>query len=90
VDLDAIARRTAGFSGADLRLVCESSVEVAMQRALETGSVVPVNQKLMMKAAKSVKPSVGPWLDTARNYVTFANADGHYDDLAAYLKNKPS
>ncbi len=90
VDVEAIARRTAGFSGADLRLVCESAVEDAMQRALTTGSVVPVDQKLLMKAAKSVKPSVGPWLDTARNYVTFANADGQYDDLAAYLKSKPS
>jgi SpoVK/Ycf46/Vps4 family AAA+-type ATPase len=90
LDLAAIAAKTAGFSGADLRLVCESAVEAAMQQALKTGTVVPIDQKLLVKAARSVKPSVGPWLDTARNYVTFANADGQYDDLAVYLKTRPA
>ena len=89
IDISEIATKTAGFSGADLRLVCETAVEVAMQKAMKTGKVEPVTQRLMMKAAKSVKPSVRPWLDTAKNYVTFANADGQYDELATYLAGKP-
>ncbi len=60
-----------------------------MQKALKSGKVEPVTQRLILKAAKSVKPSVGPWLDTAKNYVTFANHDGQFDDLAVYLANKP-
>ncbi len=89
LDLAQVASKTAGFSGADLRLVCETAVEVAMQKAMKTGQVEPVSQKLLLKAAKSVRPSVGPWMDTAKNYVTFANADGQYDELAAYLSSKP-
>lgn len=33
-----------------------------------------------------VKPSTGPWLQSARNVVDFANADGRYDDLKNYLE----
>ena len=32
--------------------------------------------------------SVGPWFETARNVVLFANEDGVYDDLLAYLKRR--
>jgi hypothetical protein len=31
-------------------------------------------------------PSTGPWFATARNVALFGNADGSYDELAAYLK----
>lgn len=89
LNIAEVASKTAGFSGADLRLVCETAVEVAMQKAMKTGKVEPVTQRLLMKSAKSIRPSVGPWLDTAKNYVTFANADGQYDELAAYLATKP-
>ncbi len=89
LNLAEVASKTAGFSGADLRLVCETAVEVAMQKAMKTGTLEPVTQRLLLKSAKSLRPSVGPWLDTARNYVTFANADGQYDELAAYLASKP-
>lgn len=88
VSVNEIAGRTAGFSGADLKLVCDSAVEVAMEKAMKSGTVEPVTQRLMVKAAKAIKPSIGPWLETARNYVTFANQDGVYDDLATYLDSK--
>lgn len=88
LDLAKVARKTRDLSGADLKLICDTAVEFAMERSVRTGRVEPIDQKLLDRAAKSVKPSVGPWLDTARNYVTFANADGGYDELELYLSSQ--
>ncbi len=88
LDLAKVAAKTTGLTGADLMLICETAVEYAMERAVKSGQVAPIDQKLLEKAAKSVKPSVGPWLDTARNYVTFANEDGEYDELERYIKSQ--
>ena len=88
LDLAKVARKTQNLSGADLKLICDTAVELAMERSVKSGRVEPIDQKLLDKAAKSVKPSVGPWLDTARNYVTFANTDGGYDELELYLSSQ--
>ncbi|WP_222932965.1 hypothetical protein [Nocardia yunnanensis] len=33
-------------------------------------------------------PSTTPWFESARNVVEFANTDGTYDDLAAYMRTR--
>lgn len=35
---------------------------------------------------RDVKPSTGPWFDTARNVAQFANEGGTYDGLVAYMR----
>jgi hypothetical protein len=35
---------------------------------------------------KEVRPSIRPWLETAKNYALFANDGGVYDDLLEYLR----
>jgi hypothetical protein len=39
-------------------------------------------------ALSEVRPSSGPWFQTARNVALFANQDGSYDELASYLKSR--
>ncbi len=39
-------------------------------------------------ALGEIRPSTGPWSDTARTVATFANPDGSYDDLLHYLKTR--
>jgi hypothetical protein len=39
-------------------------------------------------AIAQIRPSAGPWFETARNVVEFANNDGTYDDLAKYLRHR--
>jgi hypothetical protein len=39
-------------------------------------------------ALAELRPSTTAWLQSARNVVTFANNDGRYDDLAAYLRSR--
>ncbi|MPZ64122.1 MAG: AAA family ATPase [Pseudonocardiaceae bacterium] len=88
IDLDALARSTPEFSGADLAHLCESATERAMSDSINTGTVQPVTMGDFTTALREVKPSTGAWFATARNVATFANADGSYDDLVRYLKSR--
>lgn len=40
----------------------------------------------LTSALAEIRPSIGPWLDTARNVALFANESGEYDELAKYLR----
>lgn len=86
VDLGAIARRTEGYSGADLRLICEAAAEHGIAASIDSGQVEPITKRQLERATKEVKPSTRPWFETARNYATFANQDGAYDELLAYMR----
>jgi len=86
IDLPAIAAQTDGFSGADLEHLCASAAEKAMMDSIASGEVRPVTMSDVRAALQEVRPSTTAWLQSARNVVTFANPDGRYDDLAAYLR----
>ncbi|OBG76359.1 MULTISPECIES: 26S protease regulatory subunit [unclassified Mycobacterium] len=88
IDLKSIASRTDGFSGADLAYVCETATQLAMADSLRSGQVRPVTMADIDAAAGQIRPSTGPWFDTARNVVEFANGDGTYDELAKYMRRK--
>jgi SpoVK/Ycf46/Vps4 family AAA+-type ATPase len=86
VDLDQLANRTDGYSGADLRLVCESAAESALEASIESGTARPISQSDLERAMRDVRPSTRPWFEIARNYAMFANEGGVYDDLLVFIK----
>ncbi|HZG89598.1 MAG TPA: AAA family ATPase [Pseudonocardia sp.] len=86
IDLDRLVRATEHYSGADLAHLCDTAAERALADSMRTGEVRPLTMRDLLAAAKEVQPSTGPWFATARNVALFGNADGSYDDLAAYLK----
>lgn len=88
LDLAKVAKATDGYTGADLALVCEHAAEAAMEASLERGPVVPISQRDLARAAKEVRPSIGPWLETAKNYATYNNDGGEYDELIAFLQRR--
>ncbi|MES2660306.1 MAG: AAA family ATPase [Verrucomicrobiota bacterium] len=87
VDFDPadLAKRTDGFSGADLRAVFELATEAALGEAMRKGSLVPVSGKMLAKAAKEVKPSTRMWFESAKNHALYANQSGFYDDVLVHL-----
>lgn len=85
LDAAALARKTAGFSGADLRAVFDQAVESTLAEAMKKGEVVPVTGKMLVKTAKQVKPSTRKWFESAKNYALYANQSGFYDDVLEYL-----
>jgi len=88
LDLQAIAKQTEGFSGADLAHLCESAAELALAESVRMNTVRPISMKDFTAALKSIRPSARAWFDTARNFALFANEGGLYDDLVDYLKKQ--
>ncbi|OBG60439.1 AAA family ATPase [Mycobacterium sp. E3298] len=88
IDLKTIANRTESFSGADLAYVCEIATQLAMADSMRSGQVRPVLMADIDNALAQIRPSTGPWFETARNVVEFANGDGTYDELAKYLRRR--
>lgn len=83
-----IARKTNGFSGADLNAVVDASVEEALELAMKKGKRLPLTTKGLVKAAKSLKPSTKRWFESAKNYALYANQGGLYDPVLEYLNIK--
>ncbi len=88
VDLARLARLTDGYSGADIAHVCETAAEHALLDSARRGAPRLIGQADVEAAISEVTPSLGPWLETARNVALFANEGGTYDDLAAYLRKR--
>jgi len=86
LDVRWIASRTPDFSGADLAHLCESAAEIALEASASSAATRPIMHADFQQALKDVRPSTRPWFETARNYALFANEDGVYDDLLAYMR----
>lgn len=86
IDVKRLARLTEGYTGADIAHLCDSAAESALMVAAETGELRMIGQEDAEAAIREVRPSIGPWFETARNVALFANDDGQYDELAAYLR----
>ena len=86
VDFDQLAKKTADFSGADLKAVVDQAVEAKLREAMKSGKLQPLRTKDLLAAAGGVKPSTREWFATARNYALYSNQGGAYDDILKYLK----
>jgi SpoVK/Ycf46/Vps4 family AAA+-type ATPase len=88
IDTRKLAARTDGYSGADLAHVCETAAERALLDSARSGVVRMIEMRDLEDALSEVQPSIGPWLQTAKNVAQFANQDGSYDELLAYLRKR--
>jgi SpoVK/Ycf46/Vps4 family AAA+-type ATPase len=88
VDVAGLARRTEGFSGADLAHLCETAAEKALLDSARTGEVRMIEMRDLEAGLQELRPSTGPWFDAARNVALFANEGGQYDDLVAYMQQQ--
>ncbi len=85
LDATAVARKTRDFSGADLRALFDIAIERSLSQAMELGRVIPLGTDDLIKASKLVKPSTGPWFESAKNYAIYSNQSGFYDDVLTFL-----
>ncbi|HEV7556500.1 MAG TPA: ATP-binding protein, partial [Kofleriaceae bacterium] len=85
IDVDALAQRTSGFSGADLENLVDTAADHAIALSLDAGSEVPIDHKHLVAALGEIKPTTSEWLTTARNYARYANEGGQYDEVLEFL-----
>lgn len=88
VDFDGLAKKTEGFSGADLKAIIETAVEEKLRVAMKTGTLQPIRTADLADAIKRHRPTARDWFETARNYALYANQSGLYDEILAHLKIK--
>src|SRR2546425_931936 len=66
VDFDYLARKTDGFSGADLKGVVDVAVEHKLREAMRAGAPKPITGKELLAAAAGLRPSTKEWFATAK------------------------
>lgn len=88
IDVTALARRTDGYSGADLAHLCESAAERALVDSIRSGEVRLIGMADFDSVLGELKSSVTPWLEAAKSVAMFANEGGMYDELVAFLREK--
>lgn len=86
VDFKKIAKQTKNYSGADINAIVDIAVESKLEEALISGIPKPITTKDLLKATVKHKASTIDWFKTAKNYATFANQSGLYDDVLNYIK----
>jgi SpoVK/Ycf46/Vps4 family AAA+-type ATPase len=88
LDLAKIVKVTDKFSGADLKALISRAAEQAIIAEMRTGKSTEVTQRMLRDALTGMRPSTEEWLETARNYASYSNRAGIYDDLVAYFEGR--
>jgi transitional endoplasmic reticulum ATPase len=85
LDVALLARKTKGFSGADIKAMFDVTTEQALSRAMREGRVVPLTTEDLLQTARELRPSAKAWFESAKNYALYANQSGFYDDVLTFL-----
>ena len=88
VDVELLARRTDGFSGADLAAVVDRAVEAKLRESMLARVPLPLETRDLEAALKGARPTTAEWIQTARSYALHANEAGTYDDVLTYLERR--
>jgi len=88
IDIDEVAKKCDGFSGADLKAAIDVTVENKLRDAMKTGVPTPIRTKDLLHAVASRKSTTREWFATAKNYALYSNQGGIYDDILQHLKLK--
>jgi transitional endoplasmic reticulum ATPase len=88
LDIDAVARKCEGFSGADLKAVIDLTIENKLRDAMKSGVPSPIRTKDLLAGVGAQKATTREWLATAKNYALYSNQGGVYDDILSFMKLK--
>ena len=86
IDFDHLAKKTEGFSGADLKAIVDGAVESKLRDAMKEGVPKPIATRDIAAAIGGQRPTTKEWFSTARNYALYSNQGGMYDEILKFLK----
>jgi AAA+ superfamily predicted ATPase len=58
INFDELGARSEGYSGADIRDICDSAAELVLERAIEQGAVIEITHDTMLEAIAGARISV--------------------------------
>ena len=85
IDYGKLAAKSVHFSGADIRAAVDLAVESTLEQAMKRGQPLPLTTKTLLRTTSAIRPSTKEWFATAKNYATYANESGLYDDILNYM-----
>lgn len=85
IDTAKLAEQSSGFSGADLKNLVETAVDIAIEESIDAEAISGLTNKMLREALKDVRPTTLEWLTTARNYARYSNESGQYNDVLDFL-----
>jgi transitional endoplasmic reticulum ATPase len=88
IEIADLARKTTGFSGADLSAVVDRAVEAKLRESMKADVPLPLETRDLEAALKSARPTTAEWMQTARSYALHSNEAGTYDEVLAYLERR--
>lgn len=89
LDFTWLAEQTRQFSGADLTALADVAAELVLSEVLENKTERDITMTDLRAALDTARPSTREWLETARNYVEYANEGGIYDDIRRWMEEEP-
>ena len=87
IDYDILAKSTELYSGADIENVVDMAAEKVIEEIMESGVERKITQKDLIAVIKQTHPSTIEWLKTVKNYITYSNQSGFYDDVKKYISS---
>lgn len=87
IDVRTLARRSEGFSSADIAYACDMAAERALMDSVASGSARMITMADLNAALKQVQPSMTSWFASARNMLEYGAEDGTHADLRSYMKS---
>lgn len=81
VDLDLLAQKTEGFSGADIEAVCRDAVDIPLYEALKGGSPRKVRMSDFLTVLEKRQNSIIPWFKEAVKSVKEAGEEEIFENL---------
>ena len=85
VDFNILSQATELYSGADIENVVDIAAEKVIEEIMESGIEREITQEDLIYAIKQTKPSTLEWLRIVKNYITYSNQSGFYDDVKEYI-----
>ncbi len=90
INYDYIAKMTDGYSGADLKSLCEKAVDSVLQESLSTKVRRPITTDDLLRAKEKTKSILKEWFKKARDQVKMRGLEESFPELFEYkLAKKP-
>jgi AAA+ superfamily predicted ATPase len=86
IDIDALAKATENYSGADIDGIIDLAKESAIHDIIAGNPERPIGPADIAYGLGESQSSTVEWLKTARNLVRYAGGDDSYRDVEKYLK----
>lgn len=86
IDVRTLARRTEGFSSADIAYACDMAAERALMDSVSTGRTRMITMADLNAALGQAQPSMNSWFASARNMLEYGTDDGTHAELRSYMK----